>query len=93
MALQILGTGPDPEEIAGKLRGLIEAALPDAAVEISAESAGHYRIRVVSRAFEGLGRVRQQQLVYQAITPLMSGPHAPVHAVDRLESVVPPDES
>ncbi|NNL64814.1 MAG: BolA/IbaG family iron-sulfur metabolism protein [Myxococcales bacterium] len=52
-------------------------------------SPGHFEIRVVSSAFEGLSRVKQQQLVYGAITPLMSGDAPPVHAVDRLETLVP----
>jgi acid stress-induced BolA-like protein IbaG/YrbA len=42
---------------------------------------------VVSDAFEGKSRVRQQQMVYAAITPLMTGDAPPVHAIDRLETV------
>jgi len=39
---------------------------------------------VVSAAFEGLGRVDAQRLVYGAISHLMAGDDAPVHAVDTL---------
>jgi acid stress-induced BolA-like protein IbaG/YrbA len=43
----------------------------------------------VSDVFEGRNRVQQHQLVYAAITDLMSGVQAPVHAVDRLECRTP----
>ena len=89
MALQIVNAGPKPEEIAAKLREAIEATIDDARVEVRPAGPGHYEIDVVSTAFEGKGRVQQHQLVYGAITPLMSGPNAPVHAVDRLECKTP----
>ena len=89
MALQILNAGPDPEKVASDLRRRIEDALDDAQVSVSSAGPGHFEIRVVSRAFEGLGRVKQQQLVYAAITDLMSGPNAPVHAIDRMECLTP----
>ena len=89
MALQILNAGPDPETVASDLRTKIEAAIDDAEVTVRAAGPGHFEIRVVSRAFEGLGRVKQQQLVYGAITDLMSGPNAPVHAIDRMECLTP----
>jgi len=89
MALQILNAGPAPEEIATKLREAVEARLPGAQVEITAAGPGHYEIRVVSELFRDKSRVQQQQLVYGAITPLMSGKDAPVHAVDKMECVAP----
>jgi stress-induced morphogen len=33
--------------------------------------------------------VQQHQLVYRAITPLMTGDAAPVHAIDRLQTKAP----
>ena len=42
-----------------------------------------------SERFAGLPKLKQHQLVYGAITPLMSGDAAPVHAVDRLECRTP----
>lgn len=89
MALQIVNQGPPPEEIAERLRDAIRAAIEDARVEVRPQGPGHFEIEVVSRAFEGKSRVRQHQLVYGAITQLMSGPNAPVHAVDRLECRTP----
>lgn len=89
MALQILNAGPEPGEIAGRLRAAIAAALPDAEIEVSPNGPGHFEIRVVSAAFAGKSRVAQHQLVYGAITELMTGANAPVHAVDRLDCRLP----
>jgi len=89
VALQIINAGPPPEEIADKIKAAIAEDLPDAEIAVEARGPGHFEIRVVDRAFEGLNRVKQQQLVYKSITPLMAGKDAPVHAVDRLECVVP----
>ena len=89
MALQILNAGPGPEPILRQLREAIAAALPEAEIEVQCGSPGHFQIRVASAAFEGLSRLKQHQLVYAAITELMSGDAAPVHAVDRLECRVP----
>ena len=89
MALQILNAGVEPERIVERVREAIEAALPGAQVEIASASPGHFQIRVTSQAFAGKPKLKQHQLVYAAITELMSGDAAPVHAVDRLECRVP----
>lgn len=89
MALQILNAGPDPEKVVQQIREAIEAALPGAQLEVSCASPGHFEIRVTSQAFAGRSRVQQHQLVYAAITPLMSGDAPPVHAVDRLDCRLP----
>ncbi|HKK53851.1 MAG TPA: BolA/IbaG family iron-sulfur metabolism protein [Myxococcota bacterium] len=89
MALQIINAGPEPEEVAGRIREAIEAALPDARIEVLPRGPGHFELTVTDAGFEGLSRVKQQQRVYAAITELMSGPNAPVHAIDRLECRVP----
>ena len=86
MALQIINAGPSPEETIEKMRTAIAEALPDGStIEISSGGPRHFEVKVVSSAFEGLNRVKQQQLVYGAIAELMSGHDAPVHAIDRLE--------
>jgi acid stress-induced BolA-like protein IbaG/YrbA len=87
MALQILNAGQEPEDVVGKLRGNIEAAIEDAEVTVTAAGPGHFEIRVVSSAFDGLNRVKQQQLVYGAIEDLMAGQNAPVHAIDKMECI------
>jgi stress-induced morphogen len=85
MALQIVNQGPPPEVIVGQIREAIAAAIDGAEITIDPRGPGHFEITVVSGSFEGKSRVQQHQLVYGAITELMSGPNAPVHAIDKLE--------
>ena len=66
----------------------IKAAIPDAVVEADG-GGGHYTIAVTSRAFEGLNTLKKKRLVYAAITDLMAGNDAPIHAVDRLDTFTP----
>ena len=89
MALQIINAGPPPEEIAERVRQAIAGALPEATIDVRPQGPGHFEISVTDRSFEGLSRVKQQRLVYGAITELMAGPNPPVHAVDRLDCRVP----
>lgn len=87
MALQILSSPSSPEDVAEQLREAIAKALPAAEIEVRATGAGHFEIRVVSETFEGKSRVAQQQAVYGAIAHLMKGDAAPVHAIDKLETL------
>jgi len=89
VTLQILNAGPDPEQTVERLRERIEAAIAGVDVTVTAAGPGHFEIRAVSEKFEGLSRVKQQQLVYGAIAELMAGPDAPVHAIDKLECIAP----
>jgi stress-induced morphogen len=52
-----------------ELEARLRQAFPDAeiAVEDLAGDGDHYRARIVSTAFSGLPRVRQHQLVYEAL--------------------------
>ena len=77
-----------PAETAERIKAAIEDAIPGAEVEASGMG-GHFEIRVVSQQFEGKNTLAKQRLVYSAIAPLMKGEGAPVHAVDRLETVTP----
>ena len=72
---------------ASEIEMLIRAALPDAKIEIRdlAGDGDHYAARIVSRRFECLNRVRQHQLVYQALGGRMGGE---LHAL-QLETAVP----
>ena len=58
-----------------ELQARIAAAFPDAEVTITdlAGDGDHYRARIVSSAFAGLSRVRQHQLVYQALKGKVGG--------------------
>lgn len=77
------------QNITETMKEAIEASLAGARAEVAASSPGHFTVRVVSDAFAGKSRVQQQQLVYSAIAHLMKGDHAPVHAIDKLEIVLP----
>jgi stress-induced morphogen len=55
------------------IRARIEAALPDAEVEVRDTTGGgdHFAVRVVSAAFAGRGLVERHQMVYQALGELL----------------------
>ena len=75
---------PMPAE---EIEGLIRAGIPDARVEITdlAGDGDHYSARVVAESFRGLPRVRQHQLVYEALGGRMGGA---LHAL-QLSTAVP----
>ena len=69
------------------IEGLIRQALPDAEVVIVdlAGDGDHFGARITSRAFAGLSRVRQHQMVYAALNDKMGGA---LHAL-AIETIVP----
>ena len=69
--------------ITEEVKAAILSAIPDADVAVSG-GGGHFEIEVVSPVFAGKRILEQQRLVYSAITHLMAGDAAPVHAVDRM---------
>ncbi len=77
-------TAPDIE-------ALIRAALPDAEVTITdlAGDGDHYAAAVVSEHFRGLSRVKQHQMVFQALGGRMGGQ---LHAL-ALQTNVPDQET
>lgn len=85
MTLQI---NRPPSETARRIEEAITSAIPDAQVAASG-TGGHFEIKVVSAAFVGKNTLAKQRLVYRAIADLMKGEAAPVHAVDRLETLAP----
>ncbi len=72
---------------AAQIAELIQAALPDAEVTITAlaDDGDHYTARVVSAAFAGKTRVAQHKLVYEALGGRMGGE---LHAL-QLTTAVP----
>lgn len=54
---------------AHEIEEMIQAALPDALVEITdlAGDGNHYAARVVSESFRGMPRVKQHKAVYDAL--------------------------
>jgi len=79
---------PTPQETAARIREAVAAALPDALIEVTGEGS-HFSLRVESAAFGGKRSLARQRLVLRAIAHLMKGDAAPVHAIDRLETVLP----
>jgi acid stress-induced BolA-like protein IbaG/YrbA len=71
------------------IRSAILEKIPDASVVVEAGSGGHFTIQVVSPVFAGKSMVESQRLVYGAITHLMKGDGAPVHAIDKLTTKAP----
>ncbi len=80
---------PPPRETAERIREAVAAALPGARIRVTGEGS-HFSLRVESAAFAGQTRLARQRLVLRAVAPLMKGDGAPVHAIDRLETVLPP---
>jgi stress-induced morphogen len=60
---------------AAEIEAMIKAALPDATITIEdlAGDNDHFAATVVSEAFRGLPRIRQHQLVYNALQGQMGG--------------------
>ena len=58
-----------------EIEKLIKAAIPDAKVTIRdlAGDGDHYAAEVVSESFRGLSRVKQHQMVYNALQGNMGG--------------------
>lgn len=67
---------------------MIQQALNDASVEVTSHG-NHFEITVTSAQFAGKSRLEQQRMVYSAIDSLMKGPNPPIHAVDRLRTLLP----
>ncbi|MCB2055494.1 MAG: BolA family transcriptional regulator [Geminicoccaceae bacterium] len=74
-----------------EIERLVKEALPDAQVVIEdlAGDGDHYRATIISEKFRGLPRVRQHQLVYDALGGRMGGE---LHAL-ALTTSPPPSEA
>ncbi|HUF88165.1 MAG TPA: BolA/IbaG family iron-sulfur metabolism protein [Thermohalobaculum sp.] len=68
---------------ASEIERLIRTALPGATVEIRdlAGDGNHYAATVIAEEFRGKNRVQQQRLVNQALSSLLEGPDARLHAL------------
>ena len=75
-------------ELCEQIKQAVQTALPDSEVAVTG-GGGHFSLEVISSAFEGKGLLAKQRLVYSALTELMAGEHAPVHAIDSLKTLVP----
>ena len=72
-----------------ELQGMIEAALPGAAVEVTDEDGGgqHLRAVVAAPQFEGLSRIEQHRLVKAAVKERFDD--GSIHALSVKTSVAP----
>ena len=83
-----------------RMRVELERALETEAIEIiddshlhsthagAREGKGHFRVRVVARAFDGLRTLQRHQLIYRALGDLM---HTDIHALGIV--ALTPDEA
>lgn len=74
-----------PSDLTDTIKQRIETAIPNAQVEVMPGGDRHYALKVISESFDNLTQVKQHQLVYAAITDLMSGNDAPIHAIDKMD--------
>jgi stress-induced morphogen len=72
---------------ADALRAAVLAGIPNAVVEVSSGSPGHYSLVVRSEVFRGRSMVESHRMVYATIAELMRGDAAPVHAIDTLKTI------
>jgi acid stress-induced BolA-like protein IbaG/YrbA len=63
----------------------IEKAIPGSRATVEG-SGGHFRVSVVSSAFEGKSTLQRHRMVLSAIAHLMAGDRAPIHAVDAIDA-------
>ena len=76
-----------PLSTVDRLKTSVETGIPNAVVQVSSSSAGHYSLHVKSESFRGRSMLECHRMVYAAIAPLMAGSDAPVHAIDTLKTV------
>lgn len=55
-----------------QVEAMIQAALPDAQINIQSQDGEHFDVTVVSSQFANKGLVQQHQLVYRAVQQAMS---------------------
>jgi acid stress-induced BolA-like protein IbaG/YrbA len=77
-----------PQETIPRIRAAVQAAIPGAEVDVVANG-NHFELRVVSPAFAGKRTLEKQRMVLSSLRELMSGDRAPIHAIDKLETLVP----
>ncbi|MCK4842062.1 MAG: BolA family transcriptional regulator [Methylococcales bacterium] len=72
-------------DITKEIKQRIESAIQDSQVEVISGGERHFALKVISKSFENLSPVKQQQMVYAAIKDLMAGNDAPIHAIDKMD--------
>jgi acid stress-induced BolA-like protein IbaG/YrbA len=72
-------------DVLAAIKQAIEERIDGSTARVSG-GGGHFSIDVVAPVFAGKGKIDSQRLVYAAISHLMKGDMAPVHAVDSLKT-------
>jgi stress-induced morphogen len=83
----MVGSLASPGDVAAAIRSAIAAQVAEADIEVQSHGGGHFSVMVSSAIFRGRSMLESHRLVYAAIAPLLSGPAAPVHAIDSLRCV------
>ena len=75
-----------------EIERLIRAQFPDATIEIRdlAGDGNHYAATVIDESFRGKNRVQQHRMVKAALSEILDGANAPLHAL-ALQTNVPED--
>ena len=76
------------QQLCQEMERLIQEAIPESNATVTG-AGGHFQIAVEAAAFAGQSMVNQHRMVYGAITHLMAGNDAPVHAIDSLQINIP----
>ena len=66
-------------------RDALEKAIPNARATVEG-GGGHFRVVVISPAFEGKSTLQKHRMVLSALAHLMAGDMAPIHAVDSIDA-------
>ena len=82
-----MAADPEHQDRSTALRSAIEAAIPGATAEVTDNGGRHFALVVRSASFEGKRSLEKQRAVYAAITHLMGGDDAPVHAIDTMQTL------
>ena len=71
------------------IQDIIIEKIIDAQVTVNNTGQGHFSLVVITLEFIEKNMLARHKLVMSAIAPLMSGPKAPVHAIDNLITMLP----
>ncbi|WP_293762781.1 BolA/IbaG family iron-sulfur metabolism protein [uncultured Paraglaciecola sp.] len=71
------------------IQDIIIEKIIDAQVTVNNTGQGHFSLVVTTPEFIEKNMLARHKLVMSAIAPLMSGPNAPVHAIDNLKTMLP----
>lgn len=72
------------DDILNEIKRAVESSIEGSQASASSPSGGHFEVRVKAAAFTGKTPLQQQRMVLTAISHLMKGDNAPVHAVDKI---------